>query len=60
MTLLILFQWLNPDDIVSFSGGVIKDKDGNPIWEVKCYSCGIIIEHGSEGSGTTRFHSILV
>jgi long-chain acyl-CoA synthetase len=56
MTLLILFQWLNPDDIVSFSGGVIKDKDGNPIWEVKCYSCGIIIEHGSEGSGITRVH----
>lgn len=41
---------------VSFSGGVIKDANGVPIWEVKCYYCGIVIEHGSEGGGTERYH----
>lgn len=41
---------------MEFEGGVIVDRDGKPIWEAKCYTCGIVIEHGSYGQVCTMPH----
>ena len=38
--------------------GVIPEGPGFPNWQVWCYTCGDLIEWGSEGEGTERYHCL--
>ncbi len=45
--------------VVEFEGGKITDKDGNDIWEDRCFLTGETIQSGAVGEASPRYRSVL-
>ena len=44
----------NNKNVVTFEGGLITDSEGNILWDVSCFYCGIQIQRGAYGEGTAK------